>query len=151
MKLKMRIFQLVICLIIAGYLSGCKATMHTVGSGGKGNCKTYGQYDKVVKQWYLFWGLLPLQPIIDSKDLVGDNQNYTIRTTTTFSDGLISSMLGIFLFPKIQTIRVSYGNNETEKSSSAKFELLKTLKDLLDSGTISKDEFEKEKSKILGK
>jgi len=53
--------------------------------------------------------------------------------------------------PRIQTIRVSYGNNETEKSSTAKFELLKTLKDLLDSGTISKEEFEKEKSKILEK
>ncbi len=65
MKSKLRIFQLAIGLIIAGHLSGCMATMHTVGTGGRGDCKNPGQYDKVAKQWYLFWGLMPLSPIKD--------------------------------------------------------------------------------------
>jgi len=89
MKIYSKLSAFIAFLIIAGHLVGCMATTHTVGTGGKGNCKSLGQYDKVAKQWYLFGGLLPLQPIKDSKILVGEHQNYTIRTTTTFSDALL--------------------------------------------------------------
>lgn len=70
-------------------LSGCNATMHTVGTGGRGDCKSPGQYDAKKKQWYIFWGLLPLNHV-DSKVLAGGAKNYTIRTTTSFGDGLIA-------------------------------------------------------------
>jgi hypothetical protein len=163
MKQITRIIQSLFCLAILVYFSGCRATMHTVGTGGRGDCKNPGQYDKVAKQWYLFYGLMPIEPKIDSKTLVGDNTNYTIRTTTTFGDAFISGILsGIPIIgwigaPRIQTIRVSYGNKEdagktNAKSSntSSKLEALKSLKELLDSGAISKEEFEAEKSKILG-
>jgi hypothetical protein len=160
MKSKLRIFQLAIGLIIAGHLSGCMATMHTVGTGGRGDCKNPGQYDKVAKQWYLFWGLMPLSPIKDSKTLVGEKSNYTIRTTYTFTDALLSSVLMVMpivniVGARVQTIRVSYGEDGNVSSKANpnvdKFTSLKTLKELLDSGAISKEEYESEKSKLLGK
>ncbi len=66
-------------------------------------------YDAKKKQWYLFWGLLPLNKV-DSKDLAGDSQNYTIRTTTSIGDGLIAIPGSYLLGLKTQTIRVSKGN-----------------------------------------
>lgn len=89
-------------------LSGCGATMNTVGTGGKGNCKSAGQYDAKAKQWYLFWGLLPLNHI-DSKDLAGGTQNYTVRTTTSFGDALIAIPGTYLLGIESKTIRVSKG------------------------------------------
>jgi len=90
-------------------LSGCNATMHTVGTGGRGDCKSPGQYDAKKKQWYIFWGLLPLNNV-DSKVLAGGAKNYTIRTTTSFGDGLIA-IPGSYLFGiRTQTIRISKGN-----------------------------------------
>lgn len=90
-------------------LSSCNATMHTVGTGGKGNCKSPGQFDAKKKQWYLFWGLLPLNKV-DSKELAGGAENYTVRTTTSFGDGLIA-IPGSYLFGiRTQTVRVSKGD-----------------------------------------
>ena len=102
--------NLVVALFALGIiLSSCNATMHTVGTGGKGDCKSVGQYDIKKKQWYLFYGLLPLNRV-DSKVLAGGAQNYTVRTTTSFGDGLIA-ILGTYLLGlKTQTIRVSKGD-----------------------------------------
>jgi len=83
--------------------------MHTVGTGGRGNCKSPGQYDAKQKQWYIFWGLLPLNNV-DSKKLANGAQNYTVRTTTSFGDGLISVVGSYFLGIRTQTIRVSKGD-----------------------------------------
>ena len=106
---KAKVNSLVALFALGIMLSSCNATMHTVGSGGKGDCKSVGQYDVKKKQWYLFWGLLPLNKV-DSKELVGDAQNYTVRTTTSFGDGLIA-IPGFYLFGlKTQTIRVSKGD-----------------------------------------
>jgi len=103
-------FKLLIALsVFAIILSGCSATMHTVGTGGKGNCKSPGQYDAKKKQWYLLWGAVPLNKV-DSKDLAGGAQNYTIRTTTSFGDLLIGGAGSYLLGLKTQTIRVSKGD-----------------------------------------
>ncbi len=84
--------------------------MHTVGTGGRGDCKSPGQYDAKKKQWYIFWGLLPLNNV-DSKNLANGAQNYTVRTTTSFGDGIISIFGSYFLGIRTQTIRVSKGDN----------------------------------------
>jgi hypothetical protein len=102
---KLMVIALTIFAIIS---SGCCATMHTVGSGGKADCKSAGQFDAKKKQWYLFWGALPLNNV-DSKDLAGGATNYTIRTTTTFVDILISIPGSYLLGLRTQTIRVSKG------------------------------------------
>ena len=94
--------------ILAVILSSCNATMHTVGAGGSGDCKSPSAYDAKKKQWYLLSGLLPLNRV-DSKDLAGDAPNYTIRTTTSFGDYLISIPGSFLLGLKTQTVRVSKG------------------------------------------
>ena len=106
---KINFKTILVVLSLAIIMSSCNATMHTVGTGGKGNCKEPGQFDAKKKQWYLFWGLLPLNHV-DSKDLVGGAQNYTIRTTTSFGDFLISIPGSYLLGLKTQTIRVSKGD-----------------------------------------
>ncbi len=98
-----------LAIISSTFLTSCMATMHTVGSGGKGNCKDEGQYDAKKKQWYWLFGLVPINHV-DSKDLAGGVQNYTIRTTTTFVDGLIQVPGAYLLGFRSQTIRVSKGD-----------------------------------------
>lgn len=88
-------------------LSGCNAKMHTVG--GKGNCKQIGQYDANKKQWYSFLELFPLNKV-DSKALAGGAHNYTVRTTTSFGDKLISIPGSYLVRLKTQTIRVYIGD-----------------------------------------
>jgi len=104
-----KVSLLIVFSVLVIVMGSCNATMHTVGTGGKGNCKSAGQYDAKKKQWYLFSGLLPLNHV-DSKDLAGGYQNYTIRTTTSFGDGLISIAGSYLLGLKTQTVRVSKGN-----------------------------------------
>lgn len=103
-----RIKSILSVAILAAILSSCNATMHTVGTGGSGDCKSPSSYDVKKKQWYLFYGLLPLNQV-DSKDLAGGAQNYTIRTTTSFGDYLISIPGTYLLGLKTQTIRISKG------------------------------------------
>ena len=106
---KVKTSSVIAFLALSIILSSCNATMHTVGTGGKGDCKSVGQYDAKKKQWYLFWGLLPLNKV-DSKGLAGGAENYTIRTTTSFGDGLIAMPGSYLLGLKTQTIRVSKGD-----------------------------------------
>lgn len=87
-------------------LSSCLATVHTVGKGGKANGKAPSNYDASAKRMYLFWGLLPLNNP-DSQTMAGGAENYTIRTTTTFVDYLISIPGSWLLGFRTQTIRVS--------------------------------------------
>jgi predicted small secreted protein len=94
--------------ILAALLTSCNATMHTVGNGGSGDCKSPSSYDAKKKQWYILYGLVPLNRV-DSKDLAGGAQNYTIRTTTSFGDYLISIPGAYLLGIKTQTVRVSKG------------------------------------------
>jgi hypothetical protein len=102
--------NIVIFACVVFLMSSCAATMHTVGTGGRGDCKSVGQYDAKKKQWYLLGGLIPLNRV-DSKDLAAGAQNYTIRTTTSFGDYLISIPGAYLLGLRSQTIRVSKGEN----------------------------------------
>jgi hypothetical protein len=102
-------FKSILSIFLLGaLLSSCNATMHTVGTGGSGDCKSPSSYDAKKKQWYLLFGLVPLNNV-DSKVLAGGAQNYTIRTTTSFGDYLISIPGSYLLGLKTQTVRVSKG------------------------------------------
>jgi hypothetical protein len=105
----MKKFSIITCVVIIVFmLTSCNAVTHTIGSGGKGNGKP-GQYDASKKQLYLFGGLMPLKKV-DSKVLAGGAQNYTVRTTTTFVDGLVNGAASMFLGFRMQTVRVSKGD-----------------------------------------
>ena len=104
-----KIKELFSIAILVALLSSCNATMHTVGTGGSGDCKSPNTYDAKKKRWYLLAGLIPLNRV-DSKDLAAGAQNYTIRTTTSFGDYLIAIPGSFLLGLKTQTVRVSKGN-----------------------------------------
>jgi hypothetical protein len=111
---KGKLITIVAIVCICYISSGCRATMHTVGTGGKGDCKTVGQYDAQKKRWYLFWGWLPLNKV-DAKALAGGYENYTVRTTTSVGDFLIALVTSPILptfggFVRTQTVRVSKGD-----------------------------------------
>jgi hypothetical protein len=105
---KKKIYFFPALVLIALLMSSCQATMHTVGTGGRGNCKDVGQYDAKKKQWYWLWGAVPINHV-DSKDMAGGAQNYTIRTTHSLGDLLLSGIAGYAGF-SVQTIRVSKGD-----------------------------------------
>jgi uncharacterized protein YycO len=105
-KIKLLFAAFILCG--AHLLTSCSAVTHTVGTGGKGNGKP-GQYDVKKKQWYILFGAVPLNKV-DSKDLAGGAQNYTVRTTHSFGDILIGAVGSYFLGIKTQTVRVSKGN-----------------------------------------
>jgi hypothetical protein len=105
---KVKVNSVIALFTLGVILSSCNTTMHTVGAGGKCNCKSVGQYDAKMKQWYLFWGLLPLNKV-DSKRLASGAKNYSIMTKTSFGDALIAIPGSLLLGLKTQTIRVSKG------------------------------------------
>ncbi len=68
-----RVFLLLLLL-----LSGCFATVHTVGDGPLG-----GEV-RVHRVWYAAWGFLPINRL-DSRNVVGAADHY--RVTTSFGGG----------------------------------------------------------------
>ena len=66
---------------------GCATHIHKVGNGPQGN-------DVVAeRQWYVVWGLAPINKI-DSNTIAGGATDYEIKTESTFIDVLISAVLG---------------------------------------------------------
>jgi hypothetical protein len=103
-------------IVLVFALTSCYTVEHTVGTGAPrdtlvtqnsndaANDPIYGhnvedpsrtktriQADKVLKQkqWYALWGAVPINEV-DSKEMAGDSENYTIITKFTFGDYLIS-------------------------------------------------------------
>ena len=76
-------------LMVFGVLtfSSCYTMEHTVGEGAQSNKV------ETAKQWYVLWGLVPLNEV-DSKAMADGDTNYTVVTEMSFIDGLISSVLG---------------------------------------------------------
>ncbi len=83
-KLRMGI---AICLV-ACMATACSTHTHVVGNGGQG-----GQVQQE-RQWYILWGLVPINKV-DTKTMVGNATNYTIKTEQSFIDGLISFVASV--------------------------------------------------------
>ena len=79
---------LVLLLIATISFGGCYTMTHTVGTGGK------GAGVETEKQWYILFGLVPLNKV-DSKSMAKGANDYTITTQMTFVDWLISCITGI--------------------------------------------------------
>lgn len=63
--------------------AACSTHVHTVGSGAQGNTKMEE------RQWFVLWGLVPINEV-DSKEMAGDAQNYTITTEQAPLDVIIN-------------------------------------------------------------
>jgi len=73
-----------LCLaIFAIPLSGCFSLRHNVGSGSQGGTQVSE------KQWYLLWGLVPLNNV-NSQTMAGGANNYTVDSGVSVVDFVIN-------------------------------------------------------------
>jgi hypothetical protein len=80
--LRKAISILTLCCLLM-FLIGCEAHMHKVGNGPTGSEKV------AKKQWYILFGLVPLNTV-DSHAMAGGATDYEIKTERSFVDWLIS-------------------------------------------------------------
>ncbi len=93
-------------LFCAGFLSmslsGCFTLNHTVGNGGS------GQTVATNREWYILWGLIPLNKVDGEKMALENNltNNYTVTSQMSFVDcllNIITSWVSVYG----QTVKVS--------------------------------------------
>lgn len=75
-------FVIMICLFVLAW-AGCAAHIHKVGKGAMGN-----QYIEQ-RQWYVLWGLVPINEV-DTVDMAAGANDYTITTELSALDVLIN-------------------------------------------------------------
>jgi len=86
--MKNRILSIIVLIAFIVAFSGCYTNNHIIGNGSKGNTELSE------KQWYVLWGLVPLNKV-DTNKMAGDVNDYQITTTHSFVDLLISAITGI--------------------------------------------------------
>jgi len=69
-------------------IAGCYTNHHIIGDGPQ------GKTELSEKQWYILWGLVPLNTV-DTNKMAGDVTDYEITTQHSFVDLLISAITGI--------------------------------------------------------
>lgn len=83
-----KILTIVVLLAFVVAFAGCYTNNHIIGDGPKGNTELSE------KQWYILWGLVPLNTINTNK-MAGNVDDYKITTQHSFVDVLISAVTGI--------------------------------------------------------
>jgi len=84
--------------VLAFSMVGCMTHEHIVGTGAATG------YTESAKQWYLLWGLVPLNNV-DTKAMSGDSENYKIITQTTLIDAILSGIGGVATL-QVRTVQV---------------------------------------------
>ncbi len=87
-----------IAILMAVAFTSCMTLTHTVGNGAQTGVEV------TAKQWYVLWGLVPLNDV-DSKAMAAGASDYTIKSQTTFVDAIISSFTSIVTV-NVQTVKV---------------------------------------------
>lgn len=78
------------CGFLSISLSGCFTLNHTVGNGGS------GQEVASNREWYILWGLIPLNKVDGEKMALENNltNNYTVTSQMSFVDCLLNIVTG---------------------------------------------------------
>ena len=84
--------------VLAFSMVGCITHEHIVGTGAATG------YTESAKQWYLLFGLVPLNNV-DTKSMSGGSANYKIVTKTTLVDAILNS-LGSIATVQVRTVQV---------------------------------------------
>lgn len=92
---KVAVLTVVVALLFT--LASCTTHEHIVGTGAATG------YTESAKQWYLLYGLIPLNNV-DTKAMSGGAANYKIVTQTTIIDSLLGSLTAGLIMPR--TVRV---------------------------------------------
>lgn len=75
-------------LILTLTMVGCATHTHVIGNGGTDSSMVEQ------RQWYVLWGLVPINDV-DSSKMAAGARDYTIVTETSLIDGLINAVLGV--------------------------------------------------------
>ncbi len=75
-------------LILLTVFIGCSTHRHVIGDGSQGNSS------ESAKQWYILWGLVPLNDV-DTKAMADGASDYEIKTQQSFTDVIIGLFTGI--------------------------------------------------------
>ena len=87
-----------ILILITFALSSCYVMNHTVGEGAKGNSEV------VQRQWYVLWGLAPLNDV-DTNSMAGGAEDYNIEVKQSFVDAIIGAFTGaVTIAPRTVTV-----------------------------------------------
>ena len=78
-----KIISLVVILVIFSLLVGCAAHIHKVGQGAQGAEK------KEARQWYVLWGLVPINEV-DTQQMADGETDYTVKTEQSALDVIIN-------------------------------------------------------------
>lgn len=71
------------------------------------------QNERSLVQWYLFWGAYPINKIDEKEFFPGKGKSYKLTQKTTWTDGTISALGGIFLSLTRKTWVISDCANES--------------------------------------
>lgn len=86
-----KVLCLLLCMsFVSITLSGCFTLNHTVGNGGS------GQEVSSNREWYILWGLVPLNKVDGEKMALENNltNNYTVTSQMSFVDCLLNIVTG---------------------------------------------------------
>ena len=83
-----RLTAVFLLIILMLSLVGCAAHIHKIGDGPKGN-EMIQQ-----RQWYVLWGLVPMNDI-DTYQLVEGATDYEIKTEASALDVIINIFTGV--------------------------------------------------------
>jgi hypothetical protein len=93
-----RVISLVMIFVMLSFATGCYTLTHQVGDGAQSS------QTETSRQWYVLWGLVPLNDV-DSKDMAGDAEDYTITSQITPLDFIINIFTG-WVTVYSQTVKV---------------------------------------------
>lgn len=95
----MKTVGVVFMLAVLMFMVGCAAHTHVVGNGAQG-------YDKIQqRQWYILWGLVPLNTVETEVMAAGAN-DYTIKTEQSALD-VIMNMFTVIVTVRSRTVTVT--------------------------------------------
>ena len=81
------------------FVIGCAAHVHKVGKGAQGSDLT------VARQWYVVWGLAPINSV-DTNAMAGGATDYEITTSITPVDFIINAIGGyVTIHARTVTVR----------------------------------------------
>ena len=82
-----KIISLLAVIILISFIAGCAAHIHKVGQGAQGTEKTEA------RQWYVLWGLVPINEV-DTQEMADGVNDYTIKTEHSALDVIINIFTG---------------------------------------------------------
>jgi type II secretory pathway component PulK len=80
--------KVLVVLMVVALVAGCATHIHQVGRGAQS-----GQMEQQ-RQWYVLFGLVPINNV-DTGDMAGEADDYTIKTQQSFLDVVINIFTGI--------------------------------------------------------